>query len=85
MPAEYVTRSTATRFFTDIILLQKRHKRTFSEDDRIQAQTNVKQVEDEDPDDVDEPEDTMMLQREAKDWKVTLRSLIPTEPSLHVF
>jgi DnaJ family protein C protein 2 len=51
---------------------RKRHKRTFSEDERIQAQTNVKQVEDEDPDDVDEPEDPLMLQREAKDWKVRL-------------
>lgn len=50
--------------------LQKRHKRTFSEDDRIQAQANVKSVEEEDPDDVDEPEDPLMLQREAKDWKV---------------
>ncbi|KAH7400808.1 DnaJ domain-containing protein [Phaeosphaeria sp. MPI-PUGE-AT-0046c] len=48
---------------------RKRHKRTFSEDERIQAQANVKKVEDEDPDDIDEPEDPVMLQREAKDWK----------------
>ncbi|KAI8937375.1 hypothetical protein NX059_006579 [Plenodomus lindquistii] len=48
---------------------RKRHQRTFSEDERIQAQANVKQVEDEDPDDIDEPEDPVMLQREAKDWK----------------
>ncbi|KAJ4378171.1 Zuotin [Neocucurbitaria cava] len=48
---------------------RKRHQRTFSEDDRIQAQANVKQVEEEDPDDIDEPEDPLMLQREAKDWK----------------
>ena len=48
---------------------RKRHKRTFSEDERIQAQANVKKVEEEDPDDVDEPEDPLMLQREAKDWK----------------
>lgn len=47
-----------------------RHKRTFSEDDRIQAEANVKKVEEEDEDDVDEPEDPMLLQREAKDWKV---------------
>ena len=50
--------------------MKKRHKRTFSEDDRIQAQANVKSVEEEDPDDIDEPEDPLMLQREAKDWKV---------------
>ena len=50
--------------------IQKRHKRTFSEDERIQASANVKPVEEEDPDDVDEPEDPLMLQREAKDWKV---------------
>ncbi|KAL1799866.1 hypothetical protein ACET3X_000208 [Alternaria dauci] len=48
---------------------RKRNKRTFSEDDRIQAQANVKSVEEEDPDDIDEPEDPLMLQREAKDWK----------------
>merc|ERR1712137_1500912 len=48
---------------------RKRNKRTFSEDDRIQAQANVKSVEEEDPDDIDEPEDPVMLQREAKDWK----------------
>ncbi|KAL6704365.1 Zuotin [Coniothyrium glycines] len=48
---------------------RKRHKRTFSEDERIQAQANVKKVEEEDPDDVDEPEDPMLLQRQAKDWK----------------
>lgn len=50
--------------------IQKRHKRTFSEDERIQAQANVKKVEEEDPDDIDEPEDPLLLQREAKDWKV---------------
>ncbi|KAG7105822.1 Zuotin like protein [Verticillium longisporum] len=37
-----------------------RHKRTFSEDDRIQAQEAVKNVEAEDP---------MDLARDAKDWK----------------
>ncbi|KAI9163711.1 Zuotin [Paramyrothecium foliicola] len=46
-----------------------RHKRTFSEDDRIQAQESAKKVEDGDESDVSEPEDPMMLQREAKDWK----------------
>lgn len=46
-----------------------RHKRTFSEDDRIQAQENAKNVEDEEVSDISEPEDPLMLQREAKDWK----------------
>lgn len=48
-----------------------RHKRTFSEDDRIQAQENAKNVEDGAESDVSEPEDPMILQSEAKDWKVT--------------
>lgn len=47
-----------------------RHKRTFSEDDRIQAQENVKKVEDDDSGEISEPEDPMMLSRDAKDWKV---------------
>lgn len=47
-----------------------RHKRTFSEDDRIQAQESAKNVEDGDESDVSEPEDPMLLQSEAKDWKV---------------
>lgn len=34
----------------------------------------MKQVEEEDPDDIDEPEDPLMLQREAKDWKVSAPS-----------
>lgn len=50
--------------------VQKRHKRTFSEDERIQAQENVKKVEDEDSDDISEPENELMLGRDAKDWKV---------------
>ncbi|KAF2107936.1 zuotin [Lophiotrema nucula] len=48
---------------------RKRHKRTFSEDERIQAQANVKKVEDDDEGEISEPEDPLMLQREAKDWK----------------
>ena len=51
---------------------QKRHKRTFSEDERIQAQENVKKIEDEDAGEISEPEDPLMLQRDAKDWKVHL-------------
>jgi DnaJ homolog subfamily C member 2 len=47
-----------------------RHKRTFSEDDRIQAQERAKKVEEDDDSEISEPEDPMMLQREAKDWKV---------------
>lgn len=47
-----------------------RHKRTFSEDDRIQAQERAKKVEEEDDAELSEPEDPMMLQRDAKDWKV---------------
>ncbi|TPX11360.1 uncharacterized protein E0L32_001178 [Thyridium curvatum] len=46
-----------------------RHKRTFSEDDRIQAQERAKKVEDDEDSDISEPEDPMLLQREAKDWK----------------
>ncbi|KAL1888931.1 Zuotin [Ceratocystis pirilliformis] len=46
-----------------------RHKRTFSEDDRIQAQEKAKNVEDEDDGEISEDEDPMMLQRDAKDWK----------------
>lgn len=49
-----------------------RHKRTFSEDDRIQAQESTKNIEQEDDGEISEPEDPMMLQREAKDWKVRL-------------
>ena len=49
-----------------------RHKRTFSEDDRIQAQENAKKVEDEDSGEISEAEDPHMLLRDAKDWKVRL-------------
>jgi DnaJ family protein C protein 2 len=49
---------------------RKRHKRTFSEDERIQAQENVKKIEDDDSGEISEPEDPVMLQRDAKDWKV---------------
>lgn len=49
---------------------RKRHKRTFSEDERIEAQRNVKKLEDEDAGEISEPEDPVMLQRDAKDWKV---------------
>lgn len=49
-----------------------RHKRTFSEDDRIQAQESAQKIEKDDESDASEPEDPMMLQREAKDWKVRI-------------
>ncbi|KAF2971760.1 hypothetical protein GQX73_g1871 [Xylaria multiplex] len=46
-----------------------RHKRTFSEDDRIQAQERAQKVEKDEESEESEAEDPMMLQREAKDWK----------------
>jgi DnaJ family protein C protein 2 len=48
---------------------RKRHGRTFSEDDRIQALSKVKKSEDDDDGEISEPEDPMMLQRDAKDWR----------------
>lgn len=48
---------------------RKRLGRTFSEDDRIQAQNKVKKVEDEDLGEISEDEDPMMLARDAKDWR----------------
>jgi hypothetical protein len=53
-----------------LITSQKRHRRTFSEDERIQAQERVKRVEDEEDNEISEPEDPIMLSRDAKDWKV---------------
>lgn len=49
---------------------RKRHGRTFSEDDRIQALAKVKKTEDEDDGGISEPEDPGLLARDAKDWKV---------------
>ena len=48
---------------------RKRHRRTFSEDERIQAQAAVSKTDDDDAGDISEEEDPMLLQREAKDWK----------------
>ncbi|CDM34172.1 hypothetical protein DTO013E5_702 [Penicillium roqueforti] len=48
---------------------RSRHNRTFSEDERLQAQNNVKKTETEEDDDISEDEDPVMLAREAKDWK----------------
>ncbi|KAF2488022.1 DnaJ domain-containing protein [Neohortaea acidophila] len=48
---------------------RKRHKRTFSEDERIQAQQTVAKAQEEDPGDISEDEDPALLAREAKDWK----------------
>ncbi|KAF2769655.1 DnaJ-domain-containing protein [Teratosphaeria nubilosa] len=48
---------------------RKRHKRTFSEDERIQAAATAKKTEEDDAGEISEPEDPMLLQREAKDWK----------------
>lgn len=50
---------------------RKRHGRTFSEDDRIQALSKVKKSEDDDDGEISEPEDPLMLARDAKDWKVS--------------
>jgi DnaJ homolog subfamily C member 2 len=49
---------------------RKRHNRTFSEDEKIQAANQAKKAStEEDEGEISEPEDAMMLQREAKDWK----------------
>ena len=48
-----------------------RHKRTFSEDDRIQAQEGAKKIEENDDSDISEPETADLLMRDAKDWKVS--------------
>ncbi|KAL9048877.1 MAG: hypothetical protein Q9162_007502 [Coniocarpon cinnabarinum] len=48
---------------------RKRHKRTFSEDERIQAQEKVKKTEEVDDEDISDNEDAAMLARDAKDWK----------------
>ena len=65
----------------NLIVKQKRHQRTFSEDDRIQAQENVKKVEDDDVGEISEPEDPLMLQRDAKDWKVQFSFHMSTKQS----
>ncbi|KAF3934401.1 Zuotin [Dactylellina cionopaga] len=48
---------------------RKRHHRTFSEDDRIVAAQQAKNVEDADSGEISEPEDPMLLSRDPKDWK----------------
>ncbi|KAL6252287.1 Zuotin [Rhinocladiella similis] len=48
---------------------RKAHGRTFSEDDRIQAAAKAKRTEDEDDGEISEPEDPLMLARDAKDWR----------------
>ncbi|KAL1977793.1 hypothetical protein VTN31DRAFT_652 [Thermomyces dupontii] len=48
---------------------RKRHNRTFSEDERIQAQEKVKKVEEDTDDEISEPEDPALLQLDARDWK----------------
>jgi hypothetical protein len=63
---------------------RKRHKRTFSEDERIQAQENVKKVEDDDSSEISEPEDPVMLQRDAKDWKVRFLPFPQFRESPHI-
>jgi hypothetical protein len=53
-----------------LTLIQKRHGRTFSEDERIEAQNKVKKIEEDESTEISEQEDPMMLARDAKDWKV---------------
>ncbi|KAK3109440.1 Zuotin, partial [Teratosphaeriaceae sp. CCFEE 6253] len=48
---------------------RKRHHRTFSEDERIQAATVTAKTDTDDAGEISEAEDPMLLQREAKDWK----------------
>ncbi|OAG37144.1 hypothetical protein AYO21_08679 [Fonsecaea monophora] len=48
---------------------RKRHGRTFSEDQRLEALKKVKKSEDDDDGEISEPEDPLMLARDAKDWK----------------
>lgn len=43
--------------------------RTWSEDEKIEAQRNIKDVEDEEEEYESEPEDEEMLQHDPKDWK----------------
>ncbi|MDI1486096.1 MAG: Zuotin [Ramalina farinacea] len=45
-----------------------RHRRTFSEDEKIQAQQKLQKADQSDGE-ISEPEDPMMLSRDAKDWK----------------
>jgi DnaJ homolog subfamily C member 2 len=49
---------------------RKRLGRTFSEDERIEAQSKVKKIEDDISDEISELEDPLMLARDAKDWRV---------------
>lgn len=48
---------------------RKRHGRTFSEDERIQAENNVKKVEAVEDEEEDEPESPELLKSDPKDWK----------------
>ncbi|ORY87742.1 DnaJ domain-containing protein, partial [Protomyces lactucae-debilis] len=48
---------------------RKRHGRTFSEDERIEAERNVKQVEEVEEEEADEPESAELLKSDPKNWK----------------
>ena len=48
---------------------RKRHGRSFSEDERIEAERNVKNVEDVEEEEEDEPESAALLKSDPKDWK----------------
>ena len=64
---------------------RKRHGRTFSEDDRIQALAQVKKTEEVDDGEISEEEDPLMLQRDAKDWKVRSNAPLSTHNLLTCF
>jgi hypothetical protein len=52
---------------------RKRHNRTFSEDEKHQAEAHALSLEDKSGNvsEDDEPEDPAMLQRDPKEWKVS--------------
>ncbi|BFZ53986.1 Zuotin [Savitreella phatthalungensis] len=48
---------------------RKRHSRTFSEDERLEAEKNVKNVEEVEEEEAEEPESAELLKSDPKDWK----------------
>lgn len=48
---------------------RKRHGRSFSEDERLEAERTVKRVEDVEEEEEDEPESPALLRSDPKDWK----------------
>ena len=60
---------------------RKRHQRTFSEDERIQAANTAKKVETEDDGEISEAEDPMMLQREGLTQLVYKHAVSTIQPA----